>query len=352
MISRCTQCFGTCRSIPNPPPIRTPPPRGGPRASCSSSAAPRLPAPPALLWAHRTATADTHSSEGLLLAAAWWLAAVLFAWLTATAGAATVARAVGAWRTATWLDVVTAPAVRKLLDRVLVVTIATSAIVPIAGQTAGATTPRQPGVEQVAATPQVRRHALPEVRRHAVPDVARRHVEPQVRRHTQGPELLASPPIVRGATTTTAGAAVCDRPTTSAPATTPAPAAPAPSAPSDRSGAARHRARGQRPCGGARRQPLDHRGGPAGPRPEPHPTTPRSRAYWQPGDHPQRGAPALGQPQSHLPGRGDLAPARRSRRVRPSAGLSGSALRRQTRRHAACRTAARRPVALHGRTTR
>ncbi|HEY3831021.1 MAG TPA: hypothetical protein VGO03_01890 [Acidimicrobiia bacterium] len=182
----------------------------------------------ALLRARGTAIADTHSTEGLLLAAGWWVAAVLFAWLITTAGAATVARALGAWRTATWLDIVTIPAVRKLVDRVLVITIAAGTIVPLAAQAANAAPARRTRVEQAVTAPLVRRHAEPEVRRHAEPEVrrhaepeVRRHAEPQVRRHVQGAEPLAAPPIVRGATSTTSTTA----------ATPPAHPAPAPQAP-------------------------------------------------------------------------------------------------------------------------
>jgi hypothetical protein len=152
----------------------------------------------------------------------------------------------GAWRAATWLDVVTIPAVRILVDRVLVITLATSAIVPLAAQAAGAAPARRARIEHVATAPLVRRHAVPLVRRHAAPEVrrhtepevrrhtepevrrhtepeVRRHTEPEVRRHAQGAEALAAPPIVRGATTSTTSTTAAAPPPAPAPVPAPAP---------------------------------------------------------------------------------------------------------------------------------
>src|SRR6476659_8651115 len=66
----------------------------------------------ALLRARPVAVSDTASSEGLLLAAAWWVAFALLAWLASTAVASWCARTIGAWRGASWLDVATLPLVR------------------------------------------------------------------------------------------------------------------------------------------------------------------------------------------------------------------------------------------------
>ncbi len=203
----------------------------------------------ALSHAHAIAMADTGSTEGLLLASAWWASAALLAWLVASTLAAGAARASGAWRAASWFDAATLPVVRRLLDRVLAVSIATSALVPLAASAAGAAPVRPTRVEHVAAaSPSVRRHALPAVRRHALPRVrrhalpaVRRHAVPAVRRHAvprQPPPASApaAPPIVRGATTTTSVAAPTTAPPTTAPPTTAAaptpttaPVAPAPS---------------------------------------------------------------------------------------------------------------------------
>src|SRR3954452_19945730 len=85
-----------------------------------------------LLRVQQAAAADTASSEGLLLAAAWWCAALLSAWFAGSLVVSSVARGAGWLHAARWLDVATLPVVRRLLDRVLAVTLVTGAMVPIA----------------------------------------------------------------------------------------------------------------------------------------------------------------------------------------------------------------------------
>ena len=187
----------------------------------------------ALALARGAATADTTSSEGLLLAAAWWMASALFAVLVASTVAGGIARIGGGARALRWVDVVTLPAVRRMLDRALACTIVTSAVVPLAAHAASAAPShamRHVVVAAAAAPGHAMRHAVHatatapgHAMRHAVhsasaaPGHAMRHAV----------HAATTPPIVRGATTTAASS------TTTRPAavTVPAPAATPPSEP-------------------------------------------------------------------------------------------------------------------------
>src|SRR3954467_2713197 len=188
----------------------------------------------------------TTDPEGLLLRAGAWAAAFVFAWLVLSTLAAALARALRAQRAIRWLDIVTLPVVRRVLDRTLALTFVTSAVVPLAARAAGAAAaPSARAPHVVATAPLVRRHGgAPGVRRHALPFVRRHGAAPLVRRHAPARPLAAEPapppttiatvpdsPIVRGGTTTTTAA----RPRTPIPAP-PAPveqAAPTPPQPTN-----------------------------------------------------------------------------------------------------------------------
>src|SRR4051794_16553879 len=109
----------------------------------------------------------TTDPEELVLAVAAWAAALVLGWLVVSTLAAGLARACNARRAVRWIDVVTLPVVRRVLDRTLALTFVTSAVVPLAARAAAAATPGGRSNHAVAAAPFVRRHTpAPLVRRH------------------------------------------------------------------------------------------------------------------------------------------------------------------------------------------
>ncbi len=85
----------------------------------------------ALVRLRAAAMADLATSEAALLASAWCGAVAVWGWLCMSILASWLRRTVRAWRRMRWLDIATPASLRAALDRLLVVTIAASATLPM-----------------------------------------------------------------------------------------------------------------------------------------------------------------------------------------------------------------------------